>query len=331
MPTVAEILKSTGFTDEQISALDARAVTAFTNVLTTAETAQQTAAAAATKAEADRVAMEKAKSEAESTQRGNVKFYEETIVPGLTDGDALQKKLQTEKANAEAMALFYKTQIDGAKAAGYLAADAPAFALPVDNPANPGVRDASGRFVAGTPGGTPGSPTFTMDDVRNGLGATMGTLSDIQWKYQQLYGRPMPISPTELVRQSEANKFKDPATYASQIFKFSEKEEEIRLATAKKHDEDIAASTAAAKDAEWKVVLEKERAENAAKERARAEQGGNNPDVRTPPGSSKFAEVKRAVQEGTMPDPLKMTDAQRRVATRQQIHKDIEERVAAVA
>jgi hypothetical protein len=52
--------------------------------------------------------------------------------------------------------------------------------------------------------------------------------------------------------------------------------------------------------------------------------------VRTPPGSSRFAEVARAVKEGTLPDPLKMTDAQRRAATRQQIHSEIAERESAV-
>ena len=82
--------------------------------------------------------------------------------------------------------------------------------------------------MAGAPGSTPGSPTFTMEDVRNGLGSTLGTLSDVQWKYQSLFGRPMPISPTELVRQAEAVKL-DPAVYAARTFQFQEKEAEMHV------------------------------------------------------------------------------------------------------
>ena len=51
MPTVQEVLKQSGLTDEQITALDAKAISAFTGVLTTAEQERQAAQQAAAKAE----------------------------------------------------------------------------------------------------------------------------------------------------------------------------------------------------------------------------------------------------------------------------------------
>ena len=51
MPTVNEILKQSGLNDEQIAALDAKAITAFTGVLTTAEQERKTAQESATKAQ----------------------------------------------------------------------------------------------------------------------------------------------------------------------------------------------------------------------------------------------------------------------------------------
>jgi len=316
MATVLETLLATGFTKEQIEALDPKLVTTFTTILNSAESDKTAATAAAQKAESDRQAWEKAKADAELLQRSNSDFYETKIVPGLTSWQDEQVKLQTEKANAEALAAFYKAQNEGARAAGFVPADAPAFTAPT--------RNGSGQFVANAPGSTPGSPTFTIDDVRNQIGTSLGTVANIQWKYRQLYGKEMPISPTDLLAQAEANKFKDPATYASQIFKFGEKEEEMRQAAAKAHDEQVANAKAAERDAEWKAKMDAREAEFAAEKKKMAEAGGSNSDIK-PAGPARIAEVRRAVQEGTRPDPLKMTDAQRRQATRQAIHTEIDQ------
>jgi len=328
MATVAEILKASGFTDDQIAALDARAITAFGSVLSTAEQASQAATAAAAKAESDRQAAIAAKEAAELAGRANTEFYEQKIIPGLTGWEAEQKALQTERANAVAEAAFYKAQHEALKSAGLLPTDAPVFAPPVA-PAG-GNRDATGRYISGVPGSTPGSPTFTMDEVRNNLGTVMGTLTDVQWKYQQLYGKPMPMAPTELVRQAEARKL-DPATFAAQTFNFQGREQELAKQAADAEKEALRAEVARAKDEEYGAKLKAQADEFAAKERPRAKQIGNNPDVRMPAGSSKMAEIKRAVENKTLPDPLKMTDAERRQATRAQIHKEIDERSMAVA
>ena len=319
MATVAEILAQTGFSPEQIAALDPKLVTTCTTIWTSAESDKTAGAQAAAKAEADRLAWEKAKADAELLQRSNTEFYETKIVPGLTSWQAEQVQLQTDKANAEALAAFYKTQNDAARTAGFVPTDAPTFTPPAKTP-------------PADPTRTPGTPTFTIDEVKNGLGNTLGTITDIQWKYRQLYGgKEMPISPTELIRQSENNKFKDPGTYASQIFKFAEREEELRQAAAKAHDDAIRAETAAAKDAERKAEIEKMQSEFAAEKKKIAEGQGSNPDTRTPPGSAKFADLKRQVEAKERPSPLGMSQADRMKLTRENIHKAIEERETAVA
>lgn len=264
MPTVQEILKQTGLSDEQITALDTKAVQAFTSVLSTAEQERQ---------------------RAEVERRANAQFYAESIAPALDSW-------ATEKANYDAQLGYYKSQIESARASGL------EFAPP------PGQqRDNQGRYVAGAPGGTPGSPTFTIQDVRDGLGSTLGTLTDIQWKYQTLYGKPMPISPTELVRQAEAQRL-DPATYAARTYQFAEKEAEQQRKTQEEHDAKIRADAEAARDRHW------------------AEKMGSNPDVRIAQ-SSRYADVQRAVKAGERPDPLMLNEQQRKQATRQAIRTEV--------
>jgi hypothetical protein len=318
MPTVAEILKSSGLTDEQIAALDAKAMTAFTGVLTTAEDERKAAMEASKKAEEERVAAKAAQDAAELAQRANKEFYDSTIMPSLTGWEDKEKTLQTEVANAKALAAFYEAQNKAAKEAGFVAADAPKFEIPAV-PVAP--RDPSGKFVANAPGSTPGSPTFTIEQVKDGLGSTLGTLTDIQWKYQRLYGQPMPVAPTELVRQAEAQKM-NPSDYAAKTFNFQQKEQElVERQKAEERAKIVAEATAPlqeqlkAKDAEWQKRLEEE-------SKKISERGGNNPDVRRA-AISNYPEVKKAVQDGTRKDPLSMTREERQVEMRRQIQADV--------
>lgn len=322
MPTVAEILKQTGFTDQQIADLDPKAITAFSGVLSTAEQERAQAQALATAAEQARAAAVAAQERTELEKRSNIEFYETKIIPGLTGWEEEQKRLISEAANEKAFAAFYKAQNEAARNGGFVPAEAPQFTpnVPAVQPRNP-----QGQYVPGAPGGTPGSPTFTMEQVRDGIGQTMGTITDVMWEYEKLHGNKMPISPTELVREAEAVKL-DPKAYAERKFNFAQKREEIRIADAKKHDESIAAAARLEEETKWKAELDKVRAEQTAKERKMAEGLGNNPEIRQAPGASRFSEVRKAVAEGTRPDPLKMTDAARRQATRQMIHSEISDR-----
>lgn len=280
--TVEETLRQTGFTTEQIAGLDQRAIGAFSNVLATADQQQAEAAAA--------------RQAAEAAQQANADFYDLQIAPALNNWG-------NEKAQRDAEVAYYRSQLESARQSGFLPTEAPNY-NPNDQP-----RDAQGRYVSGAPGSVPGSPTFTMNQVRDGLGSTIGTLSDIQWKYQSLYGKPMPIAPTELVRQAEAQRL-DPAEYASRTFKFRDKEQEVAKA---QHDAEIASATK-------KAVEENDR--------KWAERVGSNPNIRMGE-SSRYGDVARAVKSGERPDPLGLNAEQRRQATSAAIRKDIAEESAA--
>ena len=334
MASLAEVLAQSGFTKEQISALDAKLIQSLDGYVSTASDsltkAEAERRAAAERAAAADEAQRKAQETLDRVQlegRSNVEFYEQKIVPGLTTAEQQQKDILSRLANAEALAAFYRTQNEKAREGGFIAADAPGFTAPVAPAGDPSTqRDSSGRYVAGTGG----SPTFIAnggfdpDSFKRDAVSSIAELEDLRWKYQSLYGTPMPIAPTELIRQADSQKL-SPSAYASKIFNFAQKEEEQRQASLQKNMDEYAAQKVAEKEEAHKAELKRIQDEYAAKTRQAMEQGGNNPDVRRVQ-DTKFAEVKRAVAEGTRPDPLKMTDAQRRAATRNLIHSEIVER-----
>jgi len=153
--TIQEALAQSGFTSDEIAALDAKKLAAFGSVLTNAEQKESAAKDAVAKAEADLAAAKAAQEAAELAGRANREFYDGTIVPSLNGWEAQEQALKQEVTNAKALAAFYETQAKEAKSAGFIAADAPTFTpaavvVPAKGP--------DGRFVAGG-GGTPGSPT----------------------------------------------------------------------------------------------------------------------------------------------------------------------------
>jgi hypothetical protein len=230
----------------------------------------------------------------------------------------------TEKANLEAQLAFWKAQNEGARAAGFIPAEAPVFQPQNVPPGNSQQRDAQGRYVAGAPGGVPGSPTFQgIEELRKDVGGALGVLTDIQWKYQSLYGKPMPISPTELVKQADALRL-DPAAYAAHTFKFAEKEAEIAKKAQEEHDAKIRAEAAAPYEAKLAEAAKATEEAIKATERKWAEKIGSNPDVRIAQ-PSRFADVARAQKAGERPDPLSLNEAQRRQATSQAIRQETAE------
>ncbi len=334
VPTLGEVLKKSGWTQEQIDALDAKAVSGLNSVLTTASDAeatasqkQQEAATAAAKAEADRRAAEKsatdakaAQDAAELSQRTVKEFWDNTYNPGIAAWEKERAALAKKAADAEAETAFYKTQRESLKAAGIITADAPVFTPPA---VVPPVVD---------PTKTPGTPTFVDPNVVvSRVGDGMYGVMNIMHKYSTLHnGQPLPISPSQLIQEADRLKL-SPMDYAARTFKFAEKEAEAAAAAAKAHDDAIAAAAVASTDEAHKAEIKKLQDDFNAKEKLRAEQGGNNPDVRVPPGSSKFADLQRATKAGERPDPTKMTAEQRRQVTLSNIHKEIEERQTAVA
>lgn len=319
MPTIAETLLQTGFTKEQIEALDPKLITVFTGIQTSADQA-------AVKAESDRVAAEQASAAAKAAQeaaelqkRSVDEFWQNTYNPGVTAWEAERAKLAEQAANAEAKAAYYEKQRESyLTTLGIKPEDAPAFTPPANNNNGTGTRDGQGRFVPGTTG----SPVFDPQTIISRVGDGMNTISDIQWRYQTLYGgQSLPIPPSELIRQADAMKL-SPSDYAARTFKFAEKEEERRQAAAKAHDDQVASAAATAKESEWKAKMDAREAEFAAKEKLRAEQGGNNPEVRVAV-SSRIPELQRQVISKDLPDPLMMNENQRRANTTKMIRDQI--------
>jgi len=326
MITIAEVLRQSGVPQETIDALDAKIVSGFNTVLTTASQAEASAAAAATKAEADRklaeeqaAAAKAAQDAAELSKRSVDEFWQNTYNPGIASWEKERAALAKAASDAAAEAAFYKTQRESyLKTLNIDPATAPVFTAPA--PPTP------------PPEKTPGTPTFVDPNVVvSRVGDGMYSIMNIMHEYSTLYnGQQLPISPSELIKQADAQKL-SPMDYAARTFKFAEKKEEIRQAAAKAHDAEIAAKAVAANDEAHKAEVKRIQDEFNAKEKLRAEQGGNNPDVKLPPGSSKFADLQRATKAGERKDPTRMSPQERRQITLDNIHKDIEERQQAVA
>lgn len=330
MITVSEVLKQSGWSQEQIDALDAKALNGLngyvTGVQTEAEKKELAAKELTAKAEADRKAAEAseaaakaAQEKAEYEQRGVKEFWDNIYTPGIAAAEEEKKRLAKIAADAQAESAFYKAQRESYLGTlGIKPEDAPVFTPAAVVP------------PAVDPNKTPGTPVYSEDAFLKRVDKGVYTIQDIGWKYQQLYGMPIPISPSELVSKADALKL-NPMEYAARTFKFAEKEEERRQADARKHDDEIRAAAAAERDAAHKAEIEKMQSEFNAKEKLRAEQNSSNPDTKLPPGSAKFTELKKAQAAGERPDPTRMTQDQRRKLTVENIHKAIEEREAVVA
>jgi hypothetical protein len=270
MPTVNEVLKSSGLTDEQIAALDAKVVAGVTQILSTAD---QTLAAA------------------DLAKRSQAEMYDKEIAPALNNW-------ANEKASYDAKMAAYEAALKSAKDGGFNIPDI------LTKPAEPaaGTRGPDGKFVTGAPGATPGSPTFVAD-LRKEAGAAIGSMLDLNWKYQSLYGQPMPDSPTSLIAEAQAQRM-NPIEYAAKKYDFAGKEKAKKDAEQKAHDDAIRKEASDAKDKEW------------------AEKTGNNPMMRQAE-TSRFSEVAKAVAKGERKDTMTMTPEARRAYTREQIHKEI--------
>jgi hypothetical protein len=273
MHSVEEILRQSGFTDQQITSMDQRAITAFSGVLSEADRQRQ---------------------QAELERRSNIDFYDNQIAPSLVQWDEEKSRLENEKARIAAEAAFYRTQAEQARASGFIPADAPGYQQP---------RDTGGRYVAGTTG----SPVFEPQEIVKRAGDGLATIADIDWRHRQLFdGKPLPIAPSELIKQADARRM-DPMTYAAQTFGFQKREEELQQQKQEAHDSQIRKDATAERDKYW------------------AERTGSNPDVRMAMRSPEMTTVARAVKTGQLPDPLSLNEGERRAATRQAIRADLSE------
>jgi hypothetical protein len=218
MPTVQEVLKQSGLSDEQIIALDAKAINAFSGVLSAAEQAREQAAADAERAEVER--------------RSNRQFYDQSIAPALDSW-------ATERANLDGQLSFYKSQLESARASGL------EFAEP------PQARDGGGRYVAAAPGGTPGSPTFTQADVQRALSNGVSNIGWALQSYAKLHpGEVLPDDFDKLSAEADAQRlpFRD---YVARKYDFAGKQAEQQRKAAEEHDAQIRRETEQANDRKW--------------------------------------------------------------------------------
>jgi hypothetical protein len=214
-PTVAEILKASGLTDEEIGKLDAKVAAGFTQVLTAAEQERE---------------------KAELAQRSTREIFDKEINPALDNWAMSEANLTAERD-------YYKTLAEKAKTGG-LIPDAAPFKVEA-TPGSP-IRNADGTF---RPSGTP-APAEEVKKLRDDMGGAFAFLADTSWKYRTLFGSELPDAPTVIIREAAAQRM-SPGDYAAKKYNFSGKEQEKREAAQKAHDDAIRKEVAEQKDKEW--------------------------------------------------------------------------------
>lgn len=213
MPTVQEVLKATGMTDEQIAGLDPKLLSGVTTLVTTAQQALD---------------------KAELERRAVSETYDRDIAPALDNW-------ANEAARLKAEVAFYKTQAEQAKAGGFIPTDAPGTP-----PVTP-TRAPNGTYVANA-NAVPGSPD--LKPLRDELAGAFSFAADTQWKYRSLFNSEMPDSPTTIIREAGEQRM-SPAAYAAKKYDFAGKEKALADEKQKQHDDAIRAEAKTASDKEW--------------------------------------------------------------------------------
>lgn len=271
MPTVQEVLKATGLTDDEIKALNPKLVEGVTTLVSSAQQ--------------EREAAELAKRSVEQTLANDI-------------NPALDKWANDKAAQASENAAL-RAALNAAKEGGF---NMPEF-LNNEKPKGP-----DGKFVAGS-NEVPGSPKF-VENLRNEAAVAVSSIMDLNWRHQTLFGKPMPDSPTTLIREAAAQRL-DPITYASKKYDFAGRETTIKAEEQKKHDDAIRAEAKAESDKAW------------------AEKVGSNPNIR-PAQASEFSKIEKAVKAGERKDPTMMSRDERHRQTQKAIMQDVSEHNATV-
>jgi hypothetical protein len=219
MATVEDILRQTGFSDDQIKAMDGKAITAFSTVLTTAEAAQRAADAA--------------KVEAAEKLRLQSALYENEIVPALNNWG-------TDKANLEATVEFYRKQNEAARTAGFIPKDAPGYTAPGQPPTASPARDpGTGQYVPGA-NPVPGSPGLDLNQITSAI-------SNAQWfqqEYFNLNGRMPPDAFGAVWKEATDSRMPFQA-YVEKKYDYPKLRTEAQARRQKEHDDAIVKETEA--------------------------------------------------------------------------------------
>jgi hypothetical protein len=218
LPTVAEILKESGLTDEQIKAItsDEKVVTGFTKVISTA--AQE-------------------REEAERVKRAQEHQFTNEIAPAL---DSWANK----EANLTAERDYYKTMLQKATTGGFVA-DAPPFTPANPNPAAP-TRDNGGRFVPGA-NTVPGSPAYlTKQDAYQMVSSTTWAVNE----HLRLFGAPLPDD-LETLNKEAVEAHMPFRQYVEKKYDFPGKKKAIQEKAQKEHDDGIRKEVEDKLNKEW--------------------------------------------------------------------------------
>jgi hypothetical protein len=193
MPTVQEILKQTGWSDEDIAAVPQEKLAGFTQILSTSEQMQQ---------------------QAELAKRATNDMLANEINPKLDAWGNEEARLKAEIA-------FYKAQAESGKAAGFIPADAPGY-----TPQQP-ERNAQGQFVSGQ-NPVPGSPVYiTPAQAVKLQNESMWLMAE----HMRLHGQPVPDDLETLMREADAQHMPF-RQYVGQKYQFDAKRKEIETKTA---------------------------------------------------------------------------------------------------
>jgi hypothetical protein len=171
MPTIAEILKQTGMSDEKIAAIDAEVLQKLDGWGTqTISTAQQL------------------KEAAELKQRQVQDYFNNDINPKLNEWEK-------EKVTRDMETAALRKALDEAKAAGYQVPD-----ITIGTPQNNGQpqRNDKGQFVANA-NQVPGSPAYlTKEEAFNLQNNSLWAVTE----YQRLKGEPIPDDIATLLKEA---------------------------------------------------------------------------------------------------------------------------------
>lgn len=211
-----DILKSNGYTDEQITSI-AEALGSNADAVKTFE---EGLASAAEKLQAAQTKLDEANSKQQQVQQ----WWEQDATKQINDA-------YSRVATAEARSAFYQKQVESARESGFLPADAPAPAVPPE--AQP-TRATDGRFVANA-NPVPGSPAYmTQEQGWKALASATWAMNE----HMRLYGQPMPENVEDLVEQATRAR-RDFRDYVSEKYKYPQRREEIQMAAQKAHDDKI--------------------------------------------------------------------------------------------
>jgi hypothetical protein len=222
MPTVQEILKTSGLIDEVIAGLPKEAVAAFGGILTDAETKVQTAAQQASEAAELRRQAE--------LDRKDIQKYVDDYSLSLNNQGSLQAKYDAVVA-----------YVDSLKAQGF------DVKLPVD------VAPSSEKKPV-----VPGSPAIGGNAVDEGkilgrVGNVMSQWLDANNEHIRLYGVPVP-DPSTNIAEEAARARKPVGEYMAEKYKFRERQ---AAKEREAYDARVAADVKAKVDEQLRVEAEK--------------------------------------------------------------------------